>query len=134
MTNSDYPMIVQWWKDNRFPVQKFEDLPIVQGELQGLVVSNNNVDLCAGFIIETTISTGVMFEYMVANFKVKDRNLRKQSQVFLIKSVIETCKSMGKKFIFSSIKHPSLIPKYEEAGFARTSKGTTEMIKILSLY
>lgn len=127
MTNEDYPIICKWWKDNRFPVQRMEDLPMVNGELQGVVVYNETDLLCAGFIIETTIRTGVMIEYIVANFDIKDRKIRKDSQVFLLKSMVETAKAMGKKFAFSSLKNPGLVERYKDSGFKITSENTCEM-------
>jgi hypothetical protein len=131
LVNEDYITLCQWWTDNRFPVLNFDDLPTVNNVLQGVMIYNDDVELCAGFIIDTTVKNGAMIEYIVSNFEVKDRPLRKESQELLIKNLSEIAKTMGKKYLFTSVKNPSLISKFTECGFKSTSQGTTEMMLIL---
>lgn len=126
---SDYDTLVKWWTNNRFPPPGLDDLPMVNGELQGLMVFNDDVEICAGFIINTTVKNGLMMEFIVANFDVKDRELRKESLNLLINTICDTAKAMGKKYIFSSLKHPSLLNRYKDCGFIEGSKNTVEMIR-----
>lgn len=127
----DYDTLLKWWKDNRFPPPSLDDLPMVNGYLEGIIVSEKGIDLCAGFIIDTTVKNGCMFEYPVANFDIKDRVLRKKAMQFLLKSVSDICREMNKKYIFISLKHPNLKKSLLDNGFITTSSGTTEMIKAL---
>ncbi len=125
---NDHDTLVEWWTKNRFTPLGLDDLPMVDGQLEGLMVSHEGVDICAGFIINTTIKNGAMIEYPVANFDVKDRELRKSALNFLIKALTEICKQMGKTYVFMSLKHPSLKQRLVDCGFVEGSIGTTEMI------
>lgn len=131
LKNEDYSTLTKWWKANRFPVMGFDYLPQVNGELQGILIHDDDKEICAGFIIDTTVKKGAMVEYIVANFEVKDRDLRKESISLLIKTICEVCKNMGKTFLFTSLKHPGLKPALEKEGFVVGSKDTCEMIKTL---
>lgn len=128
MQLNDLPMVQKWWKDNRFPVLGTDDLPMVNGELQGIIVSYQGKSICAGFVINTTVKNGAMIEYIVADFYEKDRELRKKALNFLIKNLSDLCKRLGKKYAYSSLKNKSLIDRYEEFGFNKGSVGCTEML------
>ena len=131
LRNEDYPTLVKFWQDNRFPPVNPDYLPQANGELQGVMVYNDEVDVCAGFIINTTVPKGAMIEYIVANFKVKDRELRKESLKLLINTMCNTCKAMGKTFLFTSLKNKGLKSSFEDCGFVIGSDNTTEMVKNL---
>ena len=131
LVNDDYMTLVKWWSDNRFPVLDFDHLPQVNKELQGIVIYNDDVEICAGFIINTTVPKGAMIEYIVANFEIKDRELRKKSLKLLIDTISEVCKGMGKTFIFTSLKNKGLKSSFEDCGFVIGSANTYEMIKNL---
>ncbi|AGO48628.1 hypothetical protein Phi18:3_gp116 [Cellulophaga phage phi18:3] len=131
LENSDYETLVGFWKANRFPPPSFDDLPTVNGELQGVMVHMEGVNICAGFIIDTTIKNGAMIEYIVANFDIKDRGIRKDALVMLINKLSELGKFIGKKYVFTSVKNQNLIKSFEDSGFNVGSSNTMEMIKIV---
>ncbi|AGO48857.1 hypothetical protein Phi46:3_gp113 [Cellulophaga phage phi46:3] len=131
LENSDYKTLVTWWGQNRFPSPNFDDLPTVNGELQGVMVYFEDVEICAGFIIDTTIKNGAMIEYIVANFDIKDRIIRKDALVMLINKLSELGKLIGKKYVFTSVKNQNLIKSFEDSGFNVGSSNTMEMIKIV---
>ena len=128
LENSDYPTLVGWWRANRFPPPGINDLPLFQGVLHGVMVFQDTVDICAGFLINTSVPNAAMIEYIVANFEVKDRDLRKAALILLINSLKDLAKSMKKKYVFTSVKNKNLIDKLEAAGFVVGSAHTTEMI------
>ena len=128
LENSDYPTLVGWWKANRFPPPGMNDLPLFQGVLHGVMVFQGDVGICAGFLINTSIPNAALIEYIVANFDVKDRDLRKAALISLINSLKGLAKSMAKKYVFTSVKNKNLIDKLEAAGFVVSSSHTTEMI------
>jgi len=128
LTEYDYPEIVKFWKDNRFPVIPKEALPY--NGTGGIMVHNEEVNICAGFIYNTNSSL-CWLEFITSNFDVKDRELRKEALIFLIDKLCETAKKMGKTAVFTSVKHPSLIKRFLDSGFIESSTGTTEMIKPL---
>jgi hypothetical protein len=131
LKNDNYPTLVKWWKDSRFPPPGLDYLPQVNGELQGVMIQDGDKEICAGFIINTTVPKGAMVEYIVANFDIKDRELRKESLNLLINTISEVCKGMGKTFLFTSLKNPSLKNRFEDCGFITGSTGTCEMVKTL---
>ena len=84
LTENDYSdFLVKWWKDNRFPVPPIDFLP--NNGKDGIVVINKdtNEKICAGFIYITN-SEVAWLEFPVANFEIKNRELRKQAIEFLI--------------------------------------------------
>jgi hypothetical protein len=128
----DHKTLLKWWADNRFGQMGLDDLPMVNGQLQGLMVTHQGVEICAGFIIDTTIKNGAMIEYIVANFDVKDRPLRKKALNHLLDMLCEVGKTLGKKYVYTSVKNHNLINRYNECGFTTGSMGTVEMIKVLA--
>lgn len=126
---SDYPMLCKWWSDNRFPIPPKDFLP--RNGTDGIIVMKDGVPICAGFIYETSSPALAWIEYIVANFDIKDRALRKESLNFLINTLVEICKAMNKKYIFTSVKNKGLIERYSDCGFLNGGNATTEMIKII---
>ncbi len=129
LENDDYPTLVKWWEANRFPPIGFDYLPQVNGELQGIMVYTQTDLICAGFIIDTTIKKGAMLEYIVANFDIKDRDLRKKAINLLIDTMCATCKAMGKTFVFTSLKNYGLQARFKDCNFVVGSNNTCEMVK-----
>lgn len=130
LEENDYPMLCKWWSDNRFPIPPLEFLP--RNGTDGILVLKDGIPICAGFIYETSSPVLAWIEYIVSNFEVKDRALRKEALLFLIKTLTEICERMGKKYIFTSVKNESLIARYEDCGFVNGGKGATEMIKVVA--
>lgn len=128
ITQKDYPELVKWWKQNKFSAIPRTALPN-NGE-GGIMVFKDDVNICAGFLYNTNSSL-CWIEFIVANFDVKDRELRKESLNLLIKQLCESARLMNKTAAFTSVKHPSLIQRYTDNGFSTGSDGTTEMIKAL---
>lgn len=132
MDTKDYGMLVKWWKANFFrPPSKEGDLPIINDQLQGVIVSHKGKDLCAGFIIDTNVPNGCMIEYVVADFEEKDRDLRKKSQNYLINVISEICREMGKKYIYTTTANKGLMDRYMDCGFIKGSENVTEFVKPL---
>jgi|AntDeeMinimDraft_5_1070356.scaffolds.fasta_scaffold10784_2 hypothetical protein len=131
LENEDYPTLVNWWEDNRFTPPGFDYLPQVNGILQGIMVVDGDKEICAGFIINTTVPKGAMIEYIVANFEIKDRKLRTESLNLLINTMSDVCKKMEKSFLFTSLKNQGLKKRFQDCGYVMGSTGTCEMIKTL---
>ena len=51
LIDSDYEILVDWWKDWRWDAPPRDMLP--QDGVGGLMVSKDGVDICAGFIYFT---------------------------------------------------------------------------------
>ncbi len=125
LTENDYQdFLFKWWSDNRFAPPPIDFLP--NNGTDGIVVINSDTKekICAGFIYITN-SQVAWLEFVVANFDVKNKELRKQSIEFLISNLVKTS---GKKYIFSSIKNPHLIQHFTNSGFIIGSQNTTELV------
>lgn len=126
-TKDLYPELVSWWKWHRFPAPSIDMLP--NSLKDGIVISKNGVNICAGFLYRTP-SSFCWLEYIVSNPEVKDKKLRAESLELLINSIIQLAQKMGFKLIFTSVKNENLIKKYVTCGFVIGTK-TTEMIRVL---
>lgn len=127
LTEEDYPTLLKWWADNRFPPVAQHALPL--NGTGGLMVSIDGKDVCAGFIYDTNSSLAWL-EFIVMDFNLKDRKLRKQAKTYLIENL---CKLLpNKKAIFTSVKNDGLIDSLIDSGFIVGSKNTVEMIKPLN--
>ena len=127
LTENDYSdFLIKWWTDNRFPPPPIDFLP--NNGKDGIVVydADTNTNIAAGFVYITN-SEVAWVEYIVANFEVKDKELRKQSIEFLIKQL---ALSSGKKYLFSSLKNPNLIKHYLNSGFVVGTQNTTELLYV----
>ena len=125
LTENDYSdFLIKWWADNRFTPPPIDFLP--NNGKDGIVVydADTNTNIAAGFVYITN-SEVAWVEYIVANFEVKDKELRKQSIEFLIKQL---ALSSGKKYLFSSLKNPNLIKHYLNSGFVVGTQNTTELL------
>jgi hypothetical protein len=128
LIDSDYEILVDWWKDWRWNAPPRDMLP--QDGVGGLIVSKDGVDICAGFIYFTNSKTA-WIEFIVSNFKYKEKD-RKQAIEFLISSLVDITRDVNNcKYIYTSLKNPSLINRYKNCGFISGSTSCTEMIMII---
>jgi len=129
LETTDYDDLVEWGKFWRFPIPPKEFLP--DDGTCGLMVEDSKGRVhCAGFIYETN-SKACWLEYVISNPNTKDKILRNKSITLLINGLTSLAEEWGYKWIFTSVKNPHLIKRYEDCGFAIGTKGTTEMIKAL---
>jgi len=128
-TTEDYQTLVDWWKFWRFPAPAIEFLPD-QGRCGMMVQGDDGTEYCAGFIYETNSKVCLM-EFIVANPKIRDGELRGEALTLLIDTLSYLAKDWGYQWVFTSIKHPSLMQRYKECGFQIGSTNTNEMIKVL---
>lgn len=127
-TEEDYPELCEWWKFWKFRSPGQEMLP--DNGKCGIMIHDTqdyNKNYCAGFLYFTN-SKIAWFEFLISNPNIKNKELRKESIQFLLNSVAFVAKSKGFKVIFTSVKHPSLINHYKEAGWVVGSDGTKEMV------
>jgi hypothetical protein len=127
---SDYEQLKNWWDSWGFPAPAISALPKYDNEsTTGLIVSNNGIDICAGFLYETN-SAICWLEFIVANPKSKKEE-RSEALKLLIDEFTEEAKKLGFGVIFASIKNESLLNKYIQAGYTLGTTNTNEIIKIL---
>ena len=127
LNEEDYEIICEWWRWWRWTPVERELLP--NNGTGGFMVHSNNVDICAGFLY-TTNSNLCHVEWIVSNYEIKDKTLRKEAIEMLINTLLTFGKSLGFKIAFTYLLNKNLEKKFENCGFIHSSK-PIEMIKKL---
>lgn len=122
---SDYEMLVDWWKFWKFPAPPIEMLPD-----SGVIVNKDGVDICAGFIYFTNSKT-CWIEFIVSNPNVRQKEDRREAITNVIDVLCSIGKNNGYTIAYTSLKNESLQNKYLECGFVEGSKNCNEYIKRL---
>jgi hypothetical protein len=127
LVEEDYEIICKWWKWWRFvPVAK-ESLP--DNGTGGFMIECNGVNICAGFLY-TTNSNLCKIEWIISNYEVRDKQIRKKSLEILINALTNKAKELGFKIAFTYLVNKKLKEKFKECGFIESNK-PIEMIKII---
>lgn len=122
---SDYEMLIDWWKFWKFPAPPIEMLPD-----SGVIVNKDGVDICAGFIYFTNSKT-CWIEFIVSNPNVRQKEDRREAITSVIDILCSVGKNNGYTIAYTSLKNESLQNKYLECGFIEGSKNCNEYIKRL---
>jgi len=122
---SDYEMLVDWWKFWKFPAPPIEMLPD-----SGVIVNKDGVDICAGFIYFTNSKT-CWIEFIVSNPNVRQKEDRREAITNVIDVLCSIGKNNGYTIAYTSLKNESLQNKYLQCGFIEGSKNCNEYIKRL---
>ena len=124
LSDNDYDNILcAWWKDWKWTAPKKDFLPDM-----GYMVYYNDEPICAGYMYVTN-SNVVLLEWIISNFKFKDRKIRKEALLMLVQTITSLAASLGKKYVYSLLKNKSLIELYEDLWYMRGGTNGTEMIK-----
>jgi len=109
-TEQDYAKISSWFID-----WGWDAIPLAFLSSCGVVVSNEGVDICAGWVYSTDSAACWGENY------ISDKNTPKELRVgaieFLIDRMAEEAKSKGFLVMMSSVKHRGLIKKLLSCGF-----------------
>ena len=91
--SNDYDdILVQWWRDWRWTPPKKDFLPEM-----GYMVYYNDEPICAAYLYITN-SKVVLLEFIISNFKFKDKLIRKEALLMLIETVTSLAAGLGKKY------------------------------------
>ncbi|MBC7845578.1 MAG: hypothetical protein H7Y10_03700 [Flavobacterium sp.] len=127
LTDSDYELLCQWWKDWKWDAPPRDFLP--QNGLGGIMVEKDGVPVVAGFVYFTN-SAVAWSEFIISDFQYREKD-RKQAKQILIFELCELARSKGSKYIYTVVKNQFLKKDYEEAGFTNGSKKVDEMVMFL---
>jgi len=129
LNKTDYESILcDWWKEWRWTPPTKDFLPD-NGE-GGFIVYDNDVPVCAGYIYITNSKVG-WCDWIISNFKYKDRDKRKEGLTLLIETLTNALKINGCEYSYALIKSKSLINHYVENGYIEGDNYNKEMIKKL---
>lgn len=121
VTEDNYPILTAWWAFHKWGAVPLDHLPEI-----GLLVSENGLNLCAGFLYETN-SKFALLEFIISN-PLCDKLLRDRALDILIDSLIQKAKEKGFKTVFSSIQSTALIKRYEKHGAIKTDTNMTNFV------
>jgi len=122
----DYSILVDWWKWHRFPAPPREILP--DNISDGIMVSVNGENVCAGFVYRTSSSSLFWCEWIVSSYKIRDKEVRKKAISNLIEAIKFLANEMGAKVIYTSLINPLLKQAYLDSGFVVGSSSADELI------
>jgi|TARA_R110000782_G_C14605356_1_gene391541 hypothetical protein len=129
LNQEDYDSIlVDWWKDWRWTPPAKDFLP--EDGAGGFIVYDGDIPVCAGYIYLTNSKVG-WCDWVISNFKYKDREKRNTALVKLVSALTQALTIHGCKYSYALIKSDSLINVYKEIGYSEGDKYTKEMIKKL---
>lgn len=107
---TDYPMFSSWWES-----WGWDPFPELLLPPTGIIVSNQGVDICGGFLYKTD-SLVCWAENYISN-KEAPRELRAGSIEYLINCLAEEGRRHGFKIMMSSVSHKGLVTKLIASGF-----------------
>ncbi|GAF68648.1 unnamed protein product [marine sediment metagenome] len=125
LINTDYKVLVDWWKWWRWPSIPKNFLP--DNGTGGIMIQKENIPIVAGFIYYTN-SDAVFVEWIISNPKYKD-NDRKEAIEMLLNTIEAICKEQGKKYMFSIGRNQSLINTHKKLGWDVDNKPSYEIAK-----
>ncbi len=129
LTYEDYDnLLVKWWEQWKWTAPARGFLP--QDGTGGIVVEVDGIPVVAGFVYLTN-SKVAWSEFIISNFEYKDKVKRKEAIELIISDLCRIAKTCGAKYVYTSVKNPSLIKHYEKIGFVLGSKKVDEMICLL---
>ncbi len=114
---TDFNILQEWWTAHGFSMTPAM-LPKV-----GFIVEG----VCAGFLYETD-SAFALFEWVISN-PASTKEERDVGLDLVITAAIDEAQSLGFKLLYSSIKHPALIARYEKHGYIASDTGMVSMIR-----
>jgi len=126
LNNSDYDILVSWWKFWRFPAPPSDFLP--ENGTGGLMLSKGGIDIVCGFLYFTN-SKIMWLEYIVSNPQYREKD-RAEAIETLILELCEIGRNKGYKCVFTSVKNPSLIKRFSAVGFVGGSTKSVEMVLV----
>ena len=127
LKEEDYETICKWWKWWRWEPINRESLP--NNGVGGFMIHDKNTDICAGFVY-TTNSNICIVEWIVSNYEIKDKKIRKKAIEMLICTLTDFGKNLGFKVAFTYLLNKNLEETFENCDFVHSSK-PIEMIKKL---
>lgn len=120
---TDYEQLCEWWIGWRWvvapPTTMLSDL--------GVMISNDDVNICAGFLYLMNKETVGWFTFPVSNPTVRGIE-RKEGMKMLVKEIEKIAKENGVLHLYSALRNPSMISLQKENGYVANG-GYTELIK-----
>jgi hypothetical protein len=129
LNESDYDnILVAWWKQWGWEPPQRDFLP--DNGKGGIIVYDQDTPICAGFMYITN-SKVAWVDWIISNKEYTKKPYRKDAIKLLVSTLTEICKNTGSKYVYALIKSRHLIETYEQLGYIKGDRYTSEMIKLL---
>jgi hypothetical protein len=129
LNESDYDnILVAWWKQWGWEPPQRDFLP--DNGKSGIIVYDQDTPICAGFMYITN-SKVAWVDWIISNKEYTKKPHRKDAIKLLVSTLTGICKNTGSKYVYALIKSRHLIETYEQLGYIKGDRYTSEMIKLL---
>jgi hypothetical protein len=129
LNENDYDnILVDWWKQWGWEPPQKDFLP--DNGKGGIIVYDQDTPVCAGFMYITN-SKVAWVDWIISNKEYTKKPHRKDAIKLLVSTLTGICKNTGSKYVYALIKSRHLIETYEQLGYIKGDKYTSEMIKLL---
>ena len=129
LNESDYDnILVAWWKQWGWEPPQRDFLP--DNGKGGIIVYDQDTPICAGFMYITN-SKVAWVDWIISNKEYTKKPHRKDAIKLLVSTLTGICKNTGSKYVYALIKSRHLIETYEQLGYVKGDRYTSEMIKLL---
>jgi hypothetical protein len=129
LNESDYDnILVDWWKQWGWEPPQRDFLP--DNGKGGIIVYDQDTPICAGFMYITN-SKVAWVDWIISNKEYTKKPHRKDAIKLLVSTLTGICKNTGSKYVYALIKSRHLIETYEQLGYIKGDRYTSEMIKLL---
>lgn len=129
LNENDYDdILVDWWRQWGWEPPQRNFLP--NDGKGGIIVYDQDTPICAGFMYLTN-SKVAWVDWIISSKQYTKKPHRKNAIKLLVSSLTGICKNTGNKYVYALIKSRNLIETYEELGYVKGDKYTSEMIKLL---
>lgn len=129
LNESDYDnILVDWWKQWGWEPPQRDFLP--DNGKSGIIVYDQDTPICAGFMYITN-SKVAWVDWIISNKEYTKKPHRKDAIKLLVSTLTGICKNTGSKYVYALIKSRHLIETYEQLGYIKGDRYTSEMIKLL---
>jgi hypothetical protein len=129
LNESDYDnILVDWWKQWGWEPPQRDFLP--DNGKGGIIVYDQDTPICAGFMYITN-SKVAWVDWIISNKQYTKKPHRKDAIKLLVSTLTGICKNTGSKYVYALIKSRHLIETYQQLGYIKGDRYTSEMIKLL---
>ena len=127
LNESDWDILVEWWRWWRWPVMPRDFLP--KNGTGGIMIEKNKIPIVAGFLYITD-SKVIILEWIVSNPKYKNKDRKKAIELLITEAENKT-KELGYKYMFSIGRSKHLMDAHEKLGWFVDKKSSHEITKTI---
>jgi hypothetical protein len=121
---TDYMDFANWWSDWGWPIISPDYLPPI-----GIIIEDGTTKYCAGWLYQMDAKI-CMIEWIISD-KNAPKPERGEALEMLISALCVSAKERGFKSVFSALKTPRLIKRFEAAKFVVSDTAMTHLIRRL---